>query len=376
MKEMSAKMQQAMMQMEMDSMEENLDDLRKILENLVTFSFKQEHLMNWFDEISTAHPNFGTSLKKQNELRTYFEHIDDSLYVLSMRLPKISTKIQDDLSTAHYNLAQTLENFSENRFPDGVSNQRYVMTATNNLADYLSNILTNMKKSMSMKLGKGKGKRSGFSLPDIIKKQGALSEKMKDGMKSGSKPGEKKGKEGAKKPGEKGAPGKKGQKGKTGENGTKGNTGSSGSQNEDLDGALYQIFKEQQLLRQQLQDAIKDNEGNAPNGNLPAKKVLKTMKELENEILAKGFNSQTLQKMQQLDYELLKLDKAALEQGRENKRKSTANRVQMQSNKKKELEFKKLFYNQTEILNRQSLPLQQNFKKKVREYFTEPKQKQ
>ena len=376
MKEMSAKMQQAMMEMEMDSMEENLDDLRKILENLVTFSFKQELLMNRFDEISTAHPGFGTSLKKQNELKTYFEHIDDSLYVLSMRLPKISTKIQDDLSTAHYNLAQTLDNFSENRFPDGVSNQRYVMTATNNLADYLSNILTNMKKSMSMKLGKGKGKRSGFSLPDIIKKQGALSEKMKEGMKSGSKPGEKKGKEGAKKPGEKGAPGKKGQKGKTGENGTKGNTGSSGSQNEDLDGALYQIFKEQQLLRQQLEDAIKDNEGNAPNGNLPAKKVLKTMKELENEVLAKGFNSQTLQKMQQLDYELLKLDKAALEQGRENKRKSTANRVQMQSNKKKELEFKKLFYNQTEILNRQSLPLQQNFKKKVREYFTEPKQKQ
>jgi len=28
-----------------------------------------------------------------------------------------------------------------------------------------------------------------------------------------------------------------------------------------------------------------------------------------------------------------------------------------------------LFYNQTEILNRQSLPLQQNYKKKVQEYF-------
>ena len=65
MKEMSAKMQQAMMEMEMDSMEENLDDLRKILENLVTFSFKQEHLMNRFDEISTAHPDFGISLKNK-----------------------------------------------------------------------------------------------------------------------------------------------------------------------------------------------------------------------------------------------------------------------------------------------------------------------
>ena len=368
-----------MMDLEMDSMEENLDDLRKILENLVTFSFKQEQLMNRFDEISTAHPSFGSSLKKQNELRTYFEHIDDSLYVLSMRLPKISTKIQDDLSSAHYNLAQTLENFSENRFTDGVSNQRYVMTATNNLADYLSNMLTNIKKSMSMKLGKGKGAGVGFSLPDIIKKQGALSEKMKEGMKKGAKPGENQGKEGAKKPGEKESPGEKGDKGKTGkagENDTKGNNGSSGSQSEDLDGALYQIFKEQQLLRQQLEEAIKENEGSAPNGNLSAKKVLKTMEQLENEILANGFNSQTLQKMQQLAYELLKLDKAALEQGRENKRKSSVNRALMKSNKKKELEFKKLFYNQTEILNRQSLPLQQNFKKKVREYFSQPKQKQ
>ena len=130
------------------------------------------------------------------------------------------------------------------------------------------------------------------------------------------------------------------------------------------------------MLRQQLQDAIKENEGTSPNGNLSAKKVLKTMEQLENEILEKGFNSQTLQKMQQLNYELLKLDKAALEQGKENKRKSAANSAQMESNKKKELEFKKLFYNQTEILNRQSLPLQQNFKKKVREYFSEPKKKQ
>ena len=80
--------------------------------------------------------------------------------------------------------------------------------------------------------------------------------------------------------------------------------------------------------------------------------------------------------MQQLNYELLKLDKAALEQGKENKRKSAANSAQMESNKKKELEFKKLFYNQTEILNRQSLPLQQTFKKKVREYFSEPTKKQ
>ena len=41
MKEMSAKMQKAMLEMEGESMEENMDDLRKVLENLVVFSFER-----------------------------------------------------------------------------------------------------------------------------------------------------------------------------------------------------------------------------------------------------------------------------------------------------------------------------------------------
>ncbi|MFB1040506.1 MAG: hypothetical protein QMC35_08605, partial [Polaribacter sp.] len=133
MKKMSAKMQKSMLEMESESIEENMDDMRKILENLMTFSFKQEALMNKFDAIYIAHPDFGKDLKKQNNIRSYFEHIDDSLYVLSMRLPKISSKIQNDLSTVHYNLEQSLENFSEGRFDNGISNQRYVMTSANNL---------------------------------------------------------------------------------------------------------------------------------------------------------------------------------------------------------------------------------------------------
>jgi hypothetical protein len=378
MNEMSAKMQKSMMEMEGESMEENMDDLRKILENLVIFSFQQEKLMNKFRETSTAHPDFGSDLKKQNQIKTYFEHIDDSLYVLSMRLPKISIKIQDDLSSVHYNLDLSLENFSENRFPQGISNQRYVMTATNNLADYLSNILNSMQNAMSMKMGKGKkGKGQGFSLPDLIKKQGELSKKMKDGMKKGGEKG--KGKEGDK-PGKKGDPGEKGDKGKdgdgveSGENGKKQGKGQGeGNSNDDLDGELYEIFKQQSQLRQALQDAIKEGEGGKPGGNTAAKKVLKTMEQLENEILDKGFNSSTLQKMQQLNYELLKLDKAALEQGKDKKRKSTANQKEFEKNKTKALNFKKQFYNQIEILNRQSLPLQQNYKKKVRAYFSDTK---
>ena len=378
MQKMSAKMQKAMLEMEGESIEENMDDMRKVLENLMTFSFKQEALMNKFESISTTHPDFGKDLKKQNNIRTYFEHIDDSLYVLSMRLPKISSKIQNDLSTAHYNLEQSLENFSEGRFDNGISNQRYVMTSVNNLSDYLSTMLNNMKNA-SMKMGAGK-KSKGFSLPDIIKKQGELSEKMKKGREKSKelarKPGKKSGEEkGDGKKGEK--PSKNDEAGKNINEPNEGGLGEKGTvQNDDLDGELYEIYKQQTQLRQQLQTAIKESrQGNEKNfGQI--KKVLKSMEQLENEILEKGFSARTIQKMQQLNYDLLKLDTAALEQGKENKRKATVNRNTTNKNNRKPLDFKKQFYNQIEILNRQSLPLHQNYKLKVRDYFSEPNKRE
>jgi hypothetical protein len=287
------------------------------------------------------------------------------------------------LSTAHYNLEQSLENFSEGRFDNGVSNQRYVMTAANNLADYLSTMLNSMKNA-SMKMGKGKGKGKGFSLPDIIKKQGELSEKMKDGMKKGNKSGQKKGdKKGSDKEGKKsGEKEGSGGKGKTKGNGKKGKGDKSGEkensqgENNDLDGELYEIYKEQSQLRQQLQEAIKESGMGTSKGLEEAKKVLKTMEQLENEILEKGFNITTIQKMQSLNVELLKLDKAALEQGEDKKRKSYTSLKKAQRNNRKAIEFKKQFYNQIEILNRQSLPLQQNYQFKVRKYFSEPNKKE
>ena len=371
MKQMSKKMQKYMLDMQGDSVEENMDDLRKILENLINFSYQQEDLMDSFSEITTTHPSFGKSLKNQNTIKAYFEHIDDSLYVLSMRLPKLSSKIQDDLATVHYNLDQSLENFSDNRFNNGLSNQRYTITAANNLADYLSSMLTNMKNSMSMSSGKGKKSKPGFSLPDIIKKQGELSKKMQEGMQKGGKKGkEKEGEKQGSKSGDGKPKGNKGkQANKEGREGQKEN-GSGQNQSEGLNGELFEIYKQQAALRQQLEQQLQNQQREGSTFNRESKKVLKTMEELENEILEKGFTQGTITKMRQLNYELLKLEKAQLEQGKDKNRKSSSNKNEYQKNSIKDLELKKQYYNQLEILNRQSLPLQQNYKEKVRKYFT------
>ena len=337
MKKMSQQMQKAIADLQENTIDENIDDLRKILDNLIIFSFKQEGLLIKFNAISVSHPDFGNELKNQNELKTYFEHIDDSLFVLSMRLPQLTTKIQTELSNTHYNLGESLENLSNNRFDLAGSNQQYVMTSANNLADVLSNLLNDMQNNMGS-FG-NKGKKNSFSLPTLIEKQKGLSKKLREGLKSKQNPKNKQGK---------GSGGKK----------------ENGDLEEQNNGDLYKIYQQQNQLKRQLEEALRQG-----GVNKDINKVLKTMEQLENDILEKGFSQETIERIEQLEYQLLKLNNAFFEQGIDKERKSNSSKFSSQRKQIKALQFKKRFYNQMEILNRQSLPLHEDFEKKVKKYF-------
>ena len=346
MKEMSKKMQNSISEMQSNSIDENIEDLRKILENLLVFSFKQEESLLRFKELSSGHPDFGKELAKQNQLKTYFEHVDDSLFVLSMRLPELTSKIQTELTNTHYNLDRSLENFAENRFDSGSANQQYVITSTNILSDFLSNLLSNLQNSKNS-LG-NKGKKNSFSLPTLIEKQKGISEKLKNGLQKSNK---------------------KAQDGYEGGIGKKGSSGSKSTSefNEGgQSGDIFEIFKQQSYLRETL-TKIMAKEGDS---NGAFKKAIKSMEQLENEIINNGFTQSALKRMQQLEYQLLKLNTALIQQGKEKNKKATPNTSNYKNNNLKQLQFKKQFYNQIEILNRQSLPLQQNFEKKVQKYFS------
>ena len=343
MKQMGQSLKQQMSQMQGEAMQENIETLRAILENLVTFSLDQEQLMVSLENVDAEHPEFPRKLKKQQLLKEHFEHIDDSLYVLSMRQPMLSSEIQKDLTEAHYNIDKSLDNIAENRMQQGRSNQRYTMTASNNLADMLSDMLNSM---MNPNMGQGKGQgKPDFALPDIIKKQQGLSEQMKEGIE---KANQNKGK----------------QKG-NGKEGEKEGSGSGGERNEQMSGEQYQIYQEQQRLREQLQQLMNESGTRGSNGN----KALDKMKELEQQLLDKGFTNEVLQNMLQLEHELLKLEDARLKQGKDNKREATTNDKSFQERKIKELLQKRQFFELNELLNREALPLRTNYKKKVQEYF-------
>jgi hypothetical protein len=73
--------------------------------------------------------------------------------------------------------------------------------------------------------------------------------------------------------------------------------------------------------------------------------------------------------MLNLKYELLKLDRADLEQGRDNERESRTNTREFKNDVRLSPEDIKKYFNTTELLNREALPLRQDYKHKVQEYF-------
>ena len=159
------------------------------------------------------------------------------------------------------------------------------------------------------------------------------------------------------KPGD-GKPNKGGKDGKEGSDGKDGNDGEGDA------GEILEIYKEQQRLREALQKAL-EKEGMGGNGQ----NALNQMKDIEKQLLNKGFKNETLQRMLNLKHELLKLDNAIQQQGEDNKRQSQTNKKEFNGSGNQLPAVLKEYLNSVEILNRQSLPLRPNFNQKVQNYF-------
>ncbi len=367
MKQMSQIMEQSMQSSEMEQLEEDTEMLRQVLDNLLAFSFSQEDLAKQFSNIKKGSPSFSKNLKNQQNLKQQFTHVDDSLFALSLRNPKFGDNIIKQVGDVHYNLDKSLENLADAQIPKGVSHQQYTTTSANKLADFLSDLLNNMQQSMSG-IGAGKpkpGQGDGMQLPDIIKKQGELGEKAKKGK--GKKPGDEENPGQGEKSGSKGGEGKSGKEGKLGQGSGSGQGGKDGENGEDGEGnakQIMEIYKEQQQLREQLQ-----NELNKRGIGGVGQNAIDQMKDIEKQLLNKGFKNEVLQKILNVKQELLKLNNAIQEQGQDEKRQSENNKKEFNNTATPLSKTMQDYLKSIEILNRQSLPLRSNFNQKVQKYF-------
>lgn len=337
MKSLSKQLKEDLASSEQEQLQEDVAMLRQITDNLLAFSTTQEKILKQFKNTKTGAPSFTKNIKIQQNLKQQFKHIDDSLFALSLRNPKIADDITKSVGNVDYNITNAIESLTNSQFNKGVSHQQYVVSEANKLADKLSDILFGMQMSLSgSSNGKPKpGQGQGMQLSDIIKKQEGITEKMKAGLTGSKKQ-------------EQGSEKSKG----------KGNDGEGEAE------ALMQIVKEQRNLRERL-----ENELNKQGMTNAKQAVLNQMQQLEKQLLNKGFKNESIQKSLGLQQELLKLKNALQEQGQDTQRQSEVNRSQFAN---PDLALPKPltdYINSIEILNRQSLPLRPQYNTKVKKYF-------
>lgn len=126
---------------------------------------------------------------------------------------------------------------------------------------------------------------------------------------------------------------------------------------------------QQQALRKQIQDlSRKMNEDGSGKGN-GLKEIAKEMEKVEEDLINKRINAETIKRQQEITVRMLEHEKAQREQEYDNKRKSNEAKSQKFSNPTQYNEYKKRKEKEIELLKTIPPSLKPYYKNKVNEYF-------
>ena len=198
MKEMKENMESAFASNSSSKEGEDLEALRKLLENLLVLSFEQEELLNELNGIDKSDPNIVSINRKQKELVDDAKMVKDSLYALGMRVTQIQSTIKDEVNIVNSQMDYTIENLAERKISDARLNQQKSLTSINNLAVLLDEIIQQLQEQQKKKnQGSGSCSKPGEgkpkpSLKSSKKRQEELAKQMealKKQMKKGKSPG-------------------------------------------------------------------------------------------------------------------------------------------------------------------------------------------
>lgn len=363
MQELAQKMSDMKAKEQEEQAEEDMQALKQLLENLITFSFEQEEVMDNLKNVNYKDPQYVKLGQQQRKLKDDAKLLEDSLFALSKRVAQLSPYINKEVSEMNASIDESLKFISDRRTSQATAKQQYTMTSANNLALLFDEALQQMQAQAKSKKpgsgscnkpgGTGEGKPSPQSMKDMQKKMEDQLQKMKDAMEKGKKPG-------GEKPGDK--PGQK-PGSKPGEDGMPGAGGQPSSKQ------FAQMAAQQAALRKQIQDlSQKMNEDGSGKGN-GLKEIAKDMEKVEEDLINKRINAETIKRQQDITVRMLEHEKAQREQEYDNKRKSNEAKNQKFSNPTQYNEYKEKKEKEIELLKTIPPSLKPYYKNKVNEYF-------
>ena len=339
MEEMSQSLQSALQLAQSDAIAEDMQTLRQILENLIQLSLDQENILKSIGTINLNSPLYLDYLQLQKKLQADAQIIEDSLFALSKRQPQIQSVVNREINAINNSMENALIEMAERRSSKASERQQFAMTAANNLALILSEVLEQMQKDMANmdakpgdKMCNKPNKSGGQGMKEMKKMQQQIKEQMKSMMK--------------------GKKGKKDGKGKS----SKG---------------LAQLAAQQEMIRQRMGEIREELSGdNDAKGNID--QMIKKMEENETDIINDQITRETLLRQESIMSRLLEAEKAQKERDQDKKRQST----EWMDNLSKRLinpfeEYQKEKEKQEELLRAIPPSFTPFYKNKVKDYFKE-----
>lgn len=328
MKKMKKNMQSMQAGMEMEILQENLDNLRNIIDNLVKVSFDQENIIHEFKNVNQSDPRYVSLSQRQLKLRDNSRIIEDSLIALASRVFQIASFITRELDDMNDYIESSLQALKDRKRQEAMISQQYAMTSINNLALLLDDVLQQMQQQMADAMGKPqKGKGKSQKIPGLSQLQQQLNDQISDLKKSG----------------------KSGRK---------------------LSEELAKMAAQQEMIRKQLQEMQELlNEEDKNGGGSGLKDAIKKMEETENDLVNKQITQQTLKRQQDILTRLLKAEDAMRERELDDKREAIkVNKVPWKIPPSFE-EYLKVKKQEIELLKTIPLKLNSYYKEEVNKYF-------
>ena len=134
MKELSEKLSGASKKNKQKKSQENLNDIRQILDNLVTISFNQESLLTQIKSNSSTVFLSTDALMKQNSIVKDFGLVQDSIYALAKREPRLGHSVYDKIDDIHTYFNKTISSINESSRSSAMNYQQVLLTNFNDLS--------------------------------------------------------------------------------------------------------------------------------------------------------------------------------------------------------------------------------------------------
>lgn len=188
MKKMSEMLSSMEMGMEMEMLQENIDDLKDIVDNLLKLSFRQEELMNNFKEVNPSDPRFISLSEKQLAMQDDAKIIEDSLTTLAQRVFQLESFITKEMDKMNESMQNSIDALRERENGKAIGEQQFAMTSMNNLALMLDDVLEQMQMQMQSSMGMGQESQGNEQTPSMSEMQKSLNQKTKE-LSQGQKEG-------------------------------------------------------------------------------------------------------------------------------------------------------------------------------------------